>query len=45
MIRSADGYCRKSELNVFGCPTNKPLMCSSGYCARSEAECAGDSSC
>jgi len=32
-------------MTVYGCPTNKPLMCASGYCARSLAECAGESSC
>jgi len=45
MTRSVDGYCRLNVTESYGCPTNKPLMCSNGYCARTLAECAGESSC
>ena len=40
-----DGICRTNCPDYKGCPNEKPLMCSNGYCVSSLAECAGYSAC
>lgn len=45
--RCEDGICRKAANcpDYNGCPKDKPLTCTNGFCARDISECAGESAC
>jgi len=43
--RCEDGICRAICPAYNGCPSDKPLTCANGYCAKDMAECAGESRC
>lgn len=40
-----DGICREKCPEFNGCPSTKPLLCSTGRCVVSYSECAGYSNC